>query len=329
MTFHELLHQVSFDEIVPFIERYCGRNELALYKVHYDYMRHQTPIQGEEVTAIVRNGKLDEWESFHLYVFSLEGENLEHEVAKELIVEPDVKASLAEIAMCCLLHTFFYGFIKEQMDDRYESKDIYVVDNLDIHITRLRAKRVIRAVEAAGGKVPSVKKVLKIRSFRSIIRWMCKKAEQSMKKNIKVGKRQKSMRSCARQIIMIEYYKRLWMVNDIVRAMLKSSMSSIDDIENLLFYNHIQPYQYTTRSYDSQKRVDWMKELIEKYEAFNMPSYKNCIVCIGTSTAHPFRMEEMGIIECIVSLCTGTNAFYVYTDDILGQDMRVTTAFYE
>lgn len=126
MTFHELLHQVSFDEIVPFIERYCGRNELALYKVHYDYMRHLTPKQGEEVTAIVRNGKLDEWESSHLYASSLEDNNLENAVAKELIVEPDVKASLAEIAMCCLWETSFYGFIEEQMDDRYESKDIYV-----------------------------------------------------------------------------------------------------------------------------------------------------------------------------------------------------------
>lgn len=219
-------------------------------------MRHLTPKQGKEVKAFVRNGKLDEWESSHLYAFSLGGENLEHEVAKELIIEPDVKASLAEIAMCCLWETSFYGFIEEQMDDRHESKDIYVVDKLDIHITRLRAKRVIRAVEAAGGKVPSVREVLKIRSFRSIIRWMCKKTEQSVKKNIKAGKRQKNIRSYARQIIRTEYYKRFWKVNDIVRAMLKSSMSSIDDIETLLFYKHIQPYQYTTRSYDSQKRVE-------------------------------------------------------------------------
>lgn len=37
MTLYELLHQVSFDEIVPFIERYHGWNALALYKIHYDY----------------------------------------------------------------------------------------------------------------------------------------------------------------------------------------------------------------------------------------------------------------------------------------------------
>ena len=329
MTFHELLHQVSFDEIVPFIERYSGWRALALYKVHYDYMRHLSLEQGEETTVTIRNGNLDEWEWSHLYAYPLEDDNLQHAVVKELIIEPDVKASLAEIAMCCLWETSFYGFIEEQMDDRYDSKDIYVVDKLDIHITRLRAKRVICAVKAAGGKVPSVKEVLKIRSFRNAVRRLCKKTEQSIKKSDKTGKRQKSMRSHARQIILTEYYKRLWMVNDIVRAMLKSSMSAIDDIETLLFYNHIQPYQYTTRSCDSQKRVEWMKELIEKYEAFNIPSYKNCIVCIGTSSAHPFRMEEMSIIERIVSLCSGTNAFYIYTDDILGQDMKVTTVFYD
>lgn len=139
MTFHELLHQVSFDEIIPFIERYSGRRALALYKVHYDYMRHLSPEQGEETTITIRNGNLDKWEWPHLYANPLEDDNLQRAVAKELVIEPDVKASLAEIAMCCFWETSFYGFIEEQMDDRYESKDIFVVDKLDIHITRLRA----------------------------------------------------------------------------------------------------------------------------------------------------------------------------------------------
>ena len=56
MTLYELLHQVSFDEIVPFIKRYHGWNALALYKIHYDYLRHLTPELGEETTATVSNG---------------------------------------------------------------------------------------------------------------------------------------------------------------------------------------------------------------------------------------------------------------------------------
>ena len=58
MTYKELLHQVSFDEIVPFIKRYHGWNALALYKIHYDYLRHLTPELGEETTATETYGSI-------------------------------------------------------------------------------------------------------------------------------------------------------------------------------------------------------------------------------------------------------------------------------
>ena len=63
MTLYELLHQVSFDEIVPFIERYHGWNALALYKIHYDYLRHLTPELGERTTAVsmTRVGRNHTW----------------------------------------------------------------------------------------------------------------------------------------------------------------------------------------------------------------------------------------------------------------------------
>ena len=106
-------------------------------------------------------------------------------------------------------------------------------------------------------------------------------------------------------------------------------MARVEDISSLLLCNHMQSCEYKTLAFDSQKRVEWMKDLIEKYEAFYMPPHKNCVVCIGTSSDFPFRMEEASIIECIVSRCSGISSFYVYTDDKLEQDMRVTTVFYE
>jgi len=79
MTYKELLDSVSFDEIVPFIKRYHGWNALALYKVHYDYLRHLTPDQGEETTATVSNGEPDEsWSEPHLSAFPLEGDYWGH-----------------------------------------------------------------------------------------------------------------------------------------------------------------------------------------------------------------------------------------------------------
>lgn len=43
MTYKELLDSVSFDEIVPYIEKNPGgKGCLALYKIHYDMLCHLT-----------------------------------------------------------------------------------------------------------------------------------------------------------------------------------------------------------------------------------------------------------------------------------------------
>ena len=330
MTLYELLHQVSFDEIVPFIERYHGWNALALYKIHYDYLRHLTPELGERTTAVVSNGELDEsWPEPHLDAHPLEGDLWEHSLAKELIIEPDVIASLAEIAMCCLWHTSFWGFTEEQREERFENLDYYAEDMLDHDITRLRAMKVIRAIESAGGKVPSIKEYLKVQAFHNKIRSKCMEFKSHRTVFAKAGIRKRSMSSFARHIIRREYYNRIWVTSEVIRAILKSPMAQAEDLKPLLLCDHMQSYEYKTMTFDNQKRVAWMKELIEKYEAYHMPPLRNCVVCIGTSSAHPFRIDEASIIECIVSRCSGSNLFYIYTDEDLGQDMKITTVFYE
>ena len=330
MTLHELLQQVSFEDIVPFAERYHGGNSLAWYKIHFDLLRHLTPKPGEKTTATVSNGDLDAWRPEpHLDAYPLEGDSWVHSLAKELIIEPDVKASLAEIAMCCLWHTSFYGFTEEQLNETFERLNYYSMDLLDHDITRLRAKRVIRAVVEAGGKIPSIKEYLKVKAFNHEIRSKCKKFKSRKKGAAKADLRMCSLRRYAHRIIRKEYYNRIYLAGDVIRAMLKSSMAHVEDMKPLLLCGHMQSYEYKSYAFDSQKRVAWMKELIEKYDAYKKPPLKNCVVCIGSSSAHPFRTEEMSIIECIVSRCAGSNSFYIYSDDTLDKDMRVTTVFYE
>ena len=44
MTYSELLHQVSFDEIAPYIRKYGSEGcSLVWYKIHYDMLRQLTP----------------------------------------------------------------------------------------------------------------------------------------------------------------------------------------------------------------------------------------------------------------------------------------------
>ena len=222
MTLYELLHQVSFDEIVPFIKRYHGWNALALYKIHYDYLRHLTPELGERTTAVVSNGELDEsWPEPHL-------------------------------------HTSFWGFTEEQRDERFENLDYYAEDMLDHDITRLRAMKVIRAIESAGGKVPSIKEYLKVRAFYNRIRSKCMEFKSHRKAFAKAGIRRSSMRSYTRHIIRGEYYNRIQVASYVIMAILKSPMSQAEDLKSLLLCEHMQSYEYKTMAFDSQKRVAWI-----------------------------------------------------------------------
>lgn len=125
MTYKELLNSVSFEEIVPYIEKYHGgKGCLALYKIHYDMLCHLTPNPEDAYykTATVSHGEQDEdWPEPHLTVHPIEGQIWEGALTMDLIIEPDVTESLAEIAACCLWHTSFYGFTEEQTRAKFES----------------------------------------------------------------------------------------------------------------------------------------------------------------------------------------------------------------
>ena len=48
MTYSELLHQVNFEEIAPYIGKYGSKETIALYKTHYDMLRLFEPREGED-----------------------------------------------------------------------------------------------------------------------------------------------------------------------------------------------------------------------------------------------------------------------------------------
>ena len=170
MTYNELLHSVTFDEIAPFVEKKAGRAVcLALYKTHYDMLRLLTPRRKENdnETATVTNAKLyHEWEEPKLDAYPLEGDLWEVSLAKELVIAPDVTASLGEIAACCLWHTSFYGFTPEQERETFEKLQYYSENLVDVDIERIKASRIKRRMEAAGGRVPTKNEMLQLPSFR-------------------------------------------------------------------------------------------------------------------------------------------------------------------
>lgn len=174
MTLKELLDSLSFDEIAPFLIRHYtydyAPGDLVPYKQHFDYLRSLTPTRQELIEnkiAQISMGK------DKLKAYPLEGDDWEDSLAKELVLDKDVKASLAEIAACCLWHTSFWGFLPYQ---REETLKKIITDN----------PRLIRTAKFYKNKfseiIPSKREMMQIPSFRNKIRSdmksMCKNHPQ-------------------------------------------------------------------------------------------------------------------------------------------------------
>ena len=336
MTYYELLHQVKFDDLIPYIERYHGSNScMALYKIHYDYLCHLTPRQEEDDNKIatISNAELDySWEEPHLDAHPMEGDYWEVSLAKELVIESDVNATLEEIAACCLWHTSFYGFTKKQREESFEKLDYYSRNLLDRDITRIKMKIVTEKIKEWGGQILSIKEMLCIPSFRSCVRKPISIFRKRQRLHIQQFGNKYTWRRYARRAIQRKYNERVLFIGNWIESAFSPDNvdgTSIADLCKLYWSNHMKPYTYRSYAYDEAKRMEWMMDLIDKYNAFNHGTLSNCIVSISTSSEHPLKIEEMALIQHILKDCKGKNSFIVKVDDTLNEEMGLSVAFYE
>lgn len=309
MTYKELLDSVSFEEIMPYIEKYHGgKNCLALYKIHYDMLRHLSPNINDAYykSATVKHGRQDEdWPEPHLTAHRFEGQVWEGALAMELAIEPDVTEPLAEIAACCLWHTSFYGFTQEQEKATFERGER---DMTEEEYQRQQTQEWINKIKEAGGHIPTKEEILKIPSFKEKV------------KNDK-------------ELIATEYWHRLGVVAEFVSHNLPSSSDiislPIEELCKLFFTNHFIEYDYKSYCKDENKRVDYLIGLIDQYDAFELGILPNALIVLSTSKKYPLLREETRVAEHIAEMCKGVNRFIVKTDDALDQELRINIAFYE
>ena len=328
MTYNELLHSVTFDEIAPFVEKKAGRAVcLALYKTHYDMLRLLTPRRKENdnETATVTNAKLyHEWEEPKLDAYPLEGDLWEVSLAKELVIAPDVTASLGEIAACCLWHTSFYGFTPEQERETFEKLQYYSENLVDVDIERIKASRIKRRMEAAGGRVPTKNEMLQLPSFR-----------RELKRYFPEKFSKKKRRGIARRAICRIYNERIVNVGTFVTSCLPALQSdkemSANDLCRLFLSDHFAHYSYQTYAGSAADRGRWMMELIEKYDAFcgsNGGIRPNVMMLVTVSPEHPFSDSDRQLTDMIARMCSGRTTLLLKHDDSLGEELQLNVAFY-
>lgn len=308
MTYKELLDSVSFEEIVPYIEKYHGEKGcLALYKTHYDMLRHLTPNPEDSYykNATVSHGEPDEdWPEPHLTVHHIEGQIWEGALTMELVIEPDMTESLAEVAACCLWHSSFYGFTEEQAEAKVES---WGRDITDDKYKCQQAQKWVKMIKEVGGIVPTETELMSIPSFRDKI--------QASKDSIMQG-----------------YWNRISMIAEFVANNLPSDSDivgiSVADLCRLFFANQYIEYDYRSYCKDENNRADYLIELIDRYEAFEYGILPNALIVLSTSKKYPLLMEEMKVAEHIAEMSKGVIRFIVKTDDALEQELRMNIAFY-
>ena len=300
MTYKELLDSVSFEEIAPFIAKYHGDNDcMVLYKIHYDMLRGliPDPEQAYYKTATVSHGEQEEdWPDPHLMVHPIEGQIWEGALTVELIIDSDVKESLAEIAACCLWHTSFYGFTEDQLEETFKRWENGHNDLSEEEAKRLEIKKYIQRIEEAGGHVPSMQELPDI-------------SDEA------------------------DYRKRIDVIGGFITVALPQESDvvcmSVGELCKLFHAKHCKWYMLKSYCLDAARRTTYLKELIEKYNAFDYGTLEHVIVVITTSADYPLLMEEMELVSYIGTMCSGTVSYIVKVDPDIEKEMKIDVAFYE
>ena len=285
MTFKELLDSVTFEEVAKQIVRLYPDMEhrLGWYKLHFDMLRLMKPEHHDGANDDVCHITIKDWKDgsgHHIHAFPMEGDFWEHSLTKELIIAPEVKATNAELAACCLWHTSYYGITDNQVSDRFRCFEDWDDDKkgcLQIR-GKLLAKKLFCKIRNNGGVVLSVREL----------------PPSKKKKLMSVAKRHVSFddtrmnkikrKRLFRRVFMRYYYESMIHIGDFVISAIPA-LSREDNyitIKQLCRLFRSDLFACTTLGSFADEKTDsatYLKELIEKYEM--LPKSDNAIIYIA------------------------------------------------
>lgn len=340
MTLKELLDSLTFDEIAPYIlsmSEEWGETDvsLALYKLHFDYLRGLVPTNPESlgrkearISFLYKgnNGKT------YLDAFSLEGEIWADSLSKELILDKKVKVCDAEIAACCLWSTSYYGFLpyqcKETFDDMFEDAE--------------KQRELVNKYKDKFSKyIPSKQEIFAFPSFHKNVRRemkyyrRCRETKQGRRGDDGLSFEKRCWRRWKRRVINDEYSKRVCYCSSFVDCVTERLHGAdrelaLHELSKLYHSNHVSVMRLDSLAHNAAERFDYLKELIEKYGAIEgVDRYSNSFVCLSASSANPITEREKTIMDLMTKGLFGMQRLYIKTDESCGEEIRINVAYYE
>lgn len=271
MTYKELLHSISFQEVEPHLVNMDpeAKDSLGWFKLHYDMLKLMCPKYHEDANENVCRITIKDWDDGtgpHLDAFPMEGDLWEHSLTKEIVLDSNVHASHAEIAACCLWHTSFYGFVQGQQK-MWVSGDY-----------KTKAERIKSTILSQGGHVPSKRELLPSKKQELIER---------AKEEFWVGnkKANKTKRKCLfRHAFMEQYYERMVAIGSfIVKVLPALSMEAnpltIDQLCKLFVSGSFRSVTIPSFADEATDAIRYMVDLLSQYDM--LPHADNAIVYLS------------------------------------------------
>lgn len=304
MTLKELLTQVGFDELLPYLEKHEPEHLDNLYDFReaYDILRNMKPANNFEGKIFVEwHG--GEWEDEEKWigVSPMHDCTWEEDLAKEIVVADDVHLTLAELAMHCLWEITYWGFSPDEREETWQrkfgpkvlaNKYEIALDKLEESIWKHQTPRRLRSRGRQGER--------------------CVRVEFPIKWNFDRKNRSKRKREY-RQDKREEYLRKMAARENLVR-MLSAEGSTFrrSDVEFLLSMQYGRQYDYRSVTSNIENRLDYIFESMTHYQQVDLSRYNSAVIFLQFPLGKP--LDELSL----TSFKQRIREWLGYTDILFG-----------
>ena len=330
MTFKELLNSVTFNEVVPCLLQMHpdAEGSLKWYKIHFDMLCQMTPKHHDDANSDVCHITMEKWRDGKMILDAhpMEGDLWEHSLTKEIILAPDVKATNAEIAACCIWHTSFYGFVREQSQEylRFDEDDLEIEDRWDDYIyNKVKAMRCFSIIRRNGGHIPTMRELARTKKLELIRRtkedfWCISESMNKIKK-----------KRMFRREFMAHYYERMTAISRfIVQAIPALSDErnnmSIEQLCGLFQSDLISPETITSYADEKTNGARYLCDLLEM-EDINIRLDRMVVILTTGEYHNELTEDEQRLCKLLIGNCKSSNILLA-TDPSLGRQVRIDYA---
>ena len=336
MTFKELLDSVSYDEVerqIRIMYNYPETGNLGWYKIHFDMLRLLTPKHDDDANDDVCHitmKKNDYGKGFHLDAYPMEGDLWEHSLTKEIVIAPDVKATNEEIAACCLWHTSFYGFVKEQIREylRTDNDNLDIDDFMDRWDNAIyygkRASKNFEIIRQNGGEIPTVKDLSSDKKRRLL----------GELKNSRYDYNRLNLRCALKKNNAGQYYRRMTAISDfIVKAIPAINVKENNnymDIGQLCYLFQSDIFfseEITSYADEGTSGAKYLLYLILIYDMLPHFDRMVYIITTGERIEKMNREDYLALENVLMGSCKSGDVIFA-TDPSLGRQVRINYATY-